>query len=120
MVRDMSLGIPPTDPNAPLDPMANAMMSPSPTAAAVSGMMSPEGDKVLERTDPEMSMAREALVRAWSTNLKSAKTFWKKDFDRMRSDQDFALGKQWPGKGQENNYVVNITLRHIQQRVAAL
>ncbi len=115
----MSLGIPPVDPNAPLDPMAGAMMENSPTGNALAGLMDPEG-KVLEREAPEMSPSREALVRAWTANVKKGKERWKKDFDRMRSDQEFALGKQWPGTGQDNNYVVNITLRHIQQRVAAL
>jgi hypothetical protein len=113
----MALG--PIDPNAaaPVDPLAGAMMDPSPTGGAISNM-NPDG-KLLDREAPEMSPSREALVKAWSANVKSAKDHWKADFKRMRDDQEFAAGKQWP-TGSENNYVVNITLRHVQQRVAAL
>ena len=115
----MSLGLTPQDPNAPLDPLANTEMALSPTGNALAGLMDPEG-KIMDREDPELSRSREALVKAWTANVKQAKERWKKDFKRMRDDQEFASGKQWQGMGQEANYVVNITLRHIQQRVAAL
>lgn len=116
----MVLGInPPTDPNAPVDPLANAQMSPSPTGEALSQMMDPNG-KIMDRESPEMTLSREALVKAWTANVKSGKKRWEKDFKRMREDQEFARGKQWPGENQSDNYIVNITLRHVQQRVASL
>jgi hypothetical protein len=115
----MNLGLTPQDPNAPLDPLANTEMAMSPTGNALAGMMDPEG-KIMDREDPELSRSREALVKAWSANLKQAKERWKDDFKRMRSDQEFARGKQWPNDPSNSSYVVNITLRHIQQRVAAL
>ncbi|WP_447497402.1 hypothetical protein, partial [Clostridioides difficile] len=60
----------------------------------------------------------------------AGKKHWKPDFTRMREDQTFAYGLQWDGQKELNGskaesdnadkYVANITLRHVQQRVAAL
>lgn len=66
-----------------------------------------------------VSEARKQLVTSWIGKVQEAKAHWKKDFDRMREDTSFCYGKQWPGN-DEDRYVANVTLRHVQQRVATL
>jgi hypothetical protein len=42
-------------------------------------------------------------------------------FDQMRESAQFAAGKQWPAQSaNDDRYRANITLRHINQRVASL
>lgn len=51
---------------------------------------------------------------------------WQYAFERMRQWRRFARGYQWPGTTKEEladgnrRYTVNITMRHVQQRTAAI
>lgn len=81
--------------------------------------VSEEGSGV-KRKEPEISESRRKLVTNWTTEIKADKAHWKKAFEQIREDQDFARGRQWSKQWDDNRYVANITLRHTQQRVAAL
>ncbi len=80
--------------------------------------------------DKEATEAEKRLVKTWQDKVLAGKKHWKPDFTRMREDQAFAYGIQWDGQKELNGsknegdnaekYVANITLRHVQQRVAAL
>ena len=72
-----------------------------------------------EDTAAQLSEARKQLVTSWVDKVQQGKAHWKNDFKRMREDTDFCYGKQWPGEN-EDRYTANITLRHVQQRVATL
>ena len=74
----------------------------------------------VQRDRPEPEEARKALVSQWSTKIRRAKKFHKAAFTRMREDQIFAWGQQWPEDVSNDRYVANITQRHLQQRVASL
>jgi hypothetical protein len=86
------------------------------------------GEKVMEREKPEPSPQRAALVNSLTSMVSQAKKHWSKDFKRMEKDQRFATGDQWPDETKaglfndaiDDRYVANITLRHIQTRVASL
>lgn len=68
------------------------------------------------------AQARRAHIRKWLKKITDAKEKWKDDFDRMRDNMDFVAGIQWSGqkKIQHSQYIVNMTLRTINQRVATL
>jgi hypothetical protein len=88
----------------------------------------PEGEKVLDRDPPEPTEQRKALVDSLTKMVKEAKTHWDKTFKQMEKDQRFCAGDQWPSETKaavfnddfDDRYVANITLRHVQQKVAAL
>jgi hypothetical protein len=72
--------------------------------------------------DPgEIPEARAALVKAWSATVRSDKKRWEPDFKRIREDQDFLIGRQYAGStDDEDRYVANITLRHVNLRVSSI
>lgn len=74
----------------------------------------------VQREDPKISEERRKLVARWCKTIKADKSRWKKAFDQMREDQDFARGRQWSKDWTDDRYVANMVQRHIQQRVAAL
>jgi hypothetical protein len=74
----------------------------------------------VRREEPEISQSRRNLVTQWVTVIKADKAHWKRAFDQIRADQDFARGRQWSRVWDDERYVANVTLRHVQQRVAAL
>jgi hypothetical protein len=76
-------------------------------------------EKVMERGEPELDESRRRLVAKWQNEIRMDKKHWEPAFKQMRDDQDFARGKQWVGWA-DDRYTANITLRHIQQRVASL
>jgi hypothetical protein len=87
-----------------------------------------QGD-VVSRETPEPDEKRKALVDSVTDMIKQAKTFWDKTFRQMEKDQKFAAGLQWNedpklsvyGDVEVNDlYVANITLQHIQKRVATV
>lgn len=80
----------------------------------------PDQGSGVQRKEPEISESRRKLVANWTTEIKADKAHWKKAFEQIREDQDFARGRQWSKQWDDERYVANITLRHIQQRVAAL
>lgn len=80
--------------------------------------------KALQREAPELTNARKALVNWWVDNVKFAKEHFKSTFTQMDDDGRFAFGYQWPNdpttRRQPDRYIVNVTLRHIQQKTASL
>lgn len=79
-----------------------------------------EPQEDLPPTESDVPEARKNLVSKWCKTVKADKEHWDKAFTRMRECRKFAMGNQWSDKPDDNRYVANITLRHIQQRVAAL
>ena len=70
---------------------------------------------------PEPSEAEAALVKFWCGQIRKGKAKWRADFQRMKEDQKFAHGEQWPGQtSADMRYVANITLRQVNQKVAVL
>ena len=124
----------PAAPAAPDDPYAGQEIT------GQGGMMfhvptkPPNADgKTVERDTPEPDQKRSALVSQIIEDVKTAKAFWKKSFDKMQADMRFAGGDQWKTETiipvidpdpyitkDDPRYVANITLRHVQQKVAAL
>lgn len=64
--------------------------------------------------------ARKALVAAWTGAVQAAKQRWKPAYDRMRDNERFVRGEQWPNDPGRDKYVANIAIRHVQQRTADL
>lgn len=76
---------------------------------------------MIARDPPEVNEARAALVTRWQKDVLEAKKHWKKDFDRMRRNMDFAAGKQWPQqRDQDDRYVANIVQRVLKTTVSSL
>ena len=74
-----------------------------------------------EEAEKEATAQRQALVKDILKKIQSAKTFYAKAFKRMREDMKFAAGKQWPGQTEdEDRYVANVVLPHVQHRVSSL
>jgi hypothetical protein len=69
--------------------------------------------------EKEVDQSRAELVKRVVGCIKEAKTHFKSQFDQMKKDAEFAAGNQW-GKGGKDAYVANLTLRHINQRVASI
>lgn len=79
----------------------------------------PKDEKPTEvkETDPNRK-----LVKEWQDKIKKAKDKYCKDFDRMRDNMDFVSGLQHPGQQtiKYDRYVVNMTLRAVNQGTAML
>src|SRR5262245_39265583 len=82
---------------------------------------------MVPRDKPEPDEKRRNLVNALTDMAKNAKTFWDKPFKKMVADEKFAAGLQWNedpklsiynDSADSDMYVANITLQHIQKRVA--
>lgn len=86
------------------------------------------GEKVMERETPDPTPERKALVDSLQKMVRRAKEHWDYAFRNMENDQRFCAGEQWPSERKgyvfnddaDDRYVANITLRHVQQKVAAL
>lgn len=75
----------------------------------------------VEREAPEVDPARKAAVNRWLDRVKQAKKHFEPDFTRMREDMSFAAGKQWTESTvTDDPYVVNLVLRHINNKTASL
>src|SRR5262245_34099441 len=125
MVIDMALPPIPTDQlPPPADPFD---VGPPPAPEPL--LVPPEtSGPIVDRETPEPDAKRKALVDALTDMVKQAKNHWEKTFKKMERDQKFASGIQWDedpkisiyGDTVENDlYVANITLQHIQKRVAS-
>ena len=79
-----------------------------------------QSEETVTRTPPEVEPSRSALVNQWTSRVRQAKAYWEADFRRMKEDQDFVSGLQWSLDRNDDRYVANVTLRHVQQRTAAL
>ena len=87
--------------------------------------MGPSGEmeKVIARDKPDVPEARSALVKDWETRVAKRRDYLRdNEFKRVREDQDFADGYQVDGQTAEaaDQYVANLALRHINERVATL
>lgn len=109
------------------DPMANPGMADALGAPPAMPMgaepVDPNADpnaKIVDRQEKEIDRGREELVTKWRDRVVRGKDHWDKPFKQMREDQKFASGQQWPDNDNRGKYVANITLRHVQQRVAQL
>lgn len=93
------------------------------TAASPMGQGAETGELV-KRELPVPPAGRAALVNYWMLNVRRAKNYFYRDFERMREDMDFAIGKQWMKNGKlkhdDDRYVANIILRHVNQKTAGL
>lgn len=67
-------------------------------------------------------LAERAQIAMWQKKIIAARTSYKDDFDRMQENMDFVAGLQWNGQTKitHEQYIVNMTLRTINQRVATL
>ena len=73
--------------------------------------------------DEEAPPSEIANVKAWCSKIKLAKKKWENDFERMRENMDFVAGIQYKGQlslNKEDRYIVNLTLRAVNQGVAAI
>jgi hypothetical protein len=111
-------------PGSPFDPGP-----PPPVDPVLAAPMTPPGEKMATRDKPEPEPRRKELVGAITDMVKQAKTHWDKPFRRMEQDQRFAAGMQWNEEpkisiyndvADNDLYVANITLQHIQKRVASV
>lgn len=85
----------------------------------------PLGDqgKDIKRDTPQPGPSRSALITQMREKIIAARAHWKPKFERMRKNQRFIHGKQWPGmdgSNDDNRYVVNLALSHVNQRVSAI
>lgn len=71
---------------------------------------------------PDASESVKAQVKKWTNKISSAKRKFKDDFDRMKCNEEFVAGLQWPQQEtlDDERYVANIVLREINQGVASL
>src|SRR5262245_16454217 len=93
-------------------------------AAAVSAAGNPIPG--IRRDTPQPEQGRQALLNEIQDDVRRSRAKWRPVFDRMKDDMDFTMGLQWPGstlwslRTDEQEYVVNICLRHVQQLTATL
>jgi hypothetical protein len=119
-----------TGPMTPGAPMANDQ---NPAALqllqALTGQADPADPTVtrLPRETPQPPAARAALVEKWATRVKADRKHFADQFRTMKKNGRFANGEQWAKREgdytvgiEEERYVANIALRHVQQRTAAL
>lgn len=92
---------------------------PSPVPGPLAGPLGKKTDHI-DRDAPDVEPSRAALVTKWASDVRSARQHWDKSFKRMRKAQDFAWGRQWSVDDEDNRYVANFTLRHVQQRTSTL
>lgn len=113
----------PNEPTLPMDPNAPGMTSPGLDAALSIDI---PDDNIIKGTKykedkPAPTLERLELVKSWLKKIEEAEEFWKPTFDEMRGSAKFAAGKQWPMQSKDDDrYIANITLRHINQRVASI
>lgn len=76
--------------------------------------------EVSQDSNPEVDPARQTAVSEWESKILRAIKHWEPDFKRMRDDMQLArqgARKQWV---DNDNYVVPIIARYINQAVSAL
>lgn len=114
-----------------LNEIVTGAMDKEPDPAADPAVTDQSGTTV-QRDTPDPAAQRAALVTYWQDKVRHAREFWEeRAFKRMRDSMAFAAGRQWPmtpnamaqdifADEHKDRYVANITLRHINQRVAAI
>lgn len=88
-------------------------------------MMGPSGEmeSVIKRMRPDVEPARSALVKEWSEKVKRRRDWLNEhEFKRITEDMQFTEGRQINGKTAEeaDEYVVNLCISHVNDRVATL
>lgn len=77
-----------------------------------------------DENKPQKPQAEIELAKKWQEKVDTAKKHWEHRFERMRADQRFVRGYQWPNVTNpadvEASYVCNIAKRHINQRVSSV
>jgi hypothetical protein len=70
----------------------------------------------------EVTTAMSSSVKKWNARIRAARGHWEKDFERMQKNADFCGGWQWGDQREMNDdrYKNNVTLKLVQQKVAAL
>lgn len=76
----------------------------------------------VQRDEPQPEEARKNLVSQWSKRIQSAKQYHDTRFKQMRRDMKFVRGLQWEDQTRtdDERYVANLTLRHLNTKVASL
>ncbi len=88
-----------------------------------SALMAPKGAEENKSSDgDEGKESQRRMVKIWGDKVKKAKSKFDDDYNRMRENMDFVAGLQWKGqkKMTYSRYVVNMTLRAVNQGVATL
>ena len=98
---------------------------PSPDQSPAASLEPPEAPKSnIKREPPDPPAPRRALVGQWQSRVEYARRCMAPAFKRMRGSMDFAYGYQWPSQhrrtSEEERYICNIALRHVQSRTASL
>ncbi len=106
--------------NALLDP-SPVTVNPNPPSSQVPGT---DQATFVKRDRPEPDEPRRKLVNRWQDRVKRAKRHWRTPFRRMRENEEFCEGRQWPeitkSDKRDDRYVANICIRHVLQRTAEL
>lgn len=74
----------------------------------------------IKREPGDVPDARTALVKEKIADVKRAKKYWEKDFKRMDECSDLLIGRQWSKSDDDERYVANIILRHVNLRVSSV
>jgi hypothetical protein len=80
----------------------------------------PQTKSGIQREEPQMEQGAEQFVTKWQKRILASKSFYEKDFKRMREDMMIARqggSKDWVDQG---NYTVPIINRYLNQAVASL
>lgn len=68
--------------------------------------------------------SRRRAVKAWVSKIKKDKSYWAKDFSRMKENMNFLSGIQWQGQktidDPEDRYTANITIQVVNEKEAVL
>ncbi len=109
--------------------MSEQMYEGAPAPAAPAGGYGEEppvpfagtGPSDTQRETPQPDESRKNFVKERCEAIRTDKSCWEHAFKKMRHDMKFVAGKNhYPGqKLDDDRYLVNLTYRHIRQRVAA-
>lgn len=71
------------------------------------------------------TQSRAALVQEWTTRCTEEREFWKPVFERMREEQEFAAGKQWPQNyenrtDQKEACILDVVQQMVNRQTASL
>jgi len=83
---------------------------------------SPVAKVAPRKSDEGVEGSRLAIVKRWLARIDSAEKKWESKFQEMRKNMEFVAGWQWDGqtKLDPDEYISNLTLRVINQKVASL
>lgn len=99
---------------------AGDAIDPNGTPEATANMAAPTAPVPGKTEAPEVSLAREALVKEWLKKVERGNQKWKATFARMRKCQKLARDGALKDWLDSESYVVPIIPRHINSMVSAL